>query len=160
LEKYPPGRPTSINSVATLELMKSAFVSYSMTGRPITFASNYEMDIMNLGFAHIKNIQKFTCVIDEPLVIQAAFNYFKEKPNDVWFRLMSQINFSASMGGLIWEKIVVNFLREKLFESNTALSESGMFLVKVKTRKKEEMIDYDYLPEDFERPPPAVTMWR
>jgi len=153
LEKYPPGRPTSINCVATLELMKSAFVSYSMTGRPITFASNDEMDIMNLGFAHIKNIQKFTCVIDEPLVIQTAFNYFKRNSNDVLFLLMSQTNFNASMAGLIWEKIVVNFLRKKLFESNTALSESGMFLVKVKTGKKEAIRNYNYLPEDFERPP-------
>ncbi|CAG8573670.1 10787_t:CDS:2 [Funneliformis caledonium] len=40
LEKYPPGRPTSINCIIILKLMKSAFISYSMTGRPIiTFAT-------------------------------------------------------------------------------------------------------------------------
>uniref|UniRef100_U9STA2 Uncharacterized protein n=2 Tax=Rhizophagus irregularis TaxID=588596 RepID=U9STA2_RHIID len=38
-------------------------------GRPITFTSTVEMDIMNLGFAHIKNIQQFSSIIDEPLVI-------------------------------------------------------------------------------------------
>ncbi|CAB4433435.1 unnamed protein product [Rhizophagus irregularis] len=76
LEKYP-------NCVATLELMNRAFVSYSMTEKPIMFTSNYEIDIINLGFAHIKNIQKFTCVIDKPLVIQTAFNYFDiEDEND------------------------------------------------------------------------------
>ncbi|CAG8560721.1 7045_t:CDS:2 [Funneliformis mosseae] len=54
---------------------------------------------------------------------------------------------------LIWEKVVINFLCEKLFESNTALSESGIFLVKVKTGKKEAIRNYNYLSEDFERPP-------
>jgi hypothetical protein len=77
LEKYPPNGPTNINCVATLELMKNAFVSYSMTGNPITFTSSDEMDIMNLGFAHIKNLQKFTCVIDEPLVYVKKIKYIK-----------------------------------------------------------------------------------
>ncbi|PKY59386.1 hypothetical protein RhiirA4_482100 [Rhizophagus irregularis] len=49
-----------------------AIILYSMTGRPITFTSTVEMDIMNLGFAHIKNIQQFSSIIDEPLVIQAT----------------------------------------------------------------------------------------
>lgn len=35
LEKYPPGQPTNINCIATLELIKSAFISYFMTERPI-----------------------------------------------------------------------------------------------------------------------------
>ena len=153
LEKYPSGQSTNINHVSILELIKRAFVSYSMTGKPITFTSSDKMDIMNCGFAHIKNLQRFTGVIDEPLVIQTAFNYFKRDPNDVWFRLMSQTNFNASMPGLIWEKIVANFLREKLFESNTALSKSGMFQIKRKKSKRVETINYQYLPEDFERPP-------
>ncbi|CAI2193549.1 6713_t:CDS:2, partial [Funneliformis geosporum] len=113
LKKYPSGRPTNINCVATLQLMKSAFVSYSMTERPIAFTSNNEIDVMNLGFVYIKSLQKkFKCVIDESLVIQTAFNNFKRNLNNVWFQLMSQTNFNASMSGLIWEKIVVNYLRK------------------------------------------------
>jgi hypothetical protein len=124
-----------------------------MTGNPITFTSSDEMDIMNLGFAHIKNLQKFTCVIDELLIIQTAFNYFKNNSNSMLFQLMLQTNFNASMSGLIWEKIVVNFLRKKLFESNTALSKSGIFQTKTKTSKQMDTINYNYLPEDFERLP-------
>lgn len=70
----------------------------------------------------------------------------------MWFRLMLQTNFNASMSGLIWEKIVVNFLCKKLFKSNTALSESGMFQIKKKKSNRAETINYKYLPEDFERP--------
>jgi hypothetical protein len=155
LEKYPSGRPTNINCVATLELIKSAFISYSMTGRPIMFNRTSladEMDNMKLGFLHIKNID-FTYVIDEPLVIQTAFNYFKRNSNDIWFRLMSQVNFNAAMPGLIWENCIVNFLRQELFESDMALSESKMFGIKAKIRNDEKFYKYKYLPEDFERPP-------
>src|SRR5436305_14986243 len=117
------------------------------------FTSTEEMDIMSLGFAHITNLQKFTSTIDEPLVIQTAFNFFDKNPNSLWLQLMSQVNFNASMPGFIWEKCVVNLLRKKLFKSKKTLSESGMFHIKVGKGNREEIINYKYLPEDFERPP-------
>jgi hypothetical protein len=157
LEKHPPERPVYVKGIATLELMKRVIISYAMTGRPITFTSTDEMDIMNLGFAHIKNIQKYTSIIDEPIVIQAGFNFFESRPrepNDIWFQLMSQVNFNATLPGFIWEKCVVNFLREKLFNSNMTLSGSKMFQTKVRKGKgKEEIINFRYLPSDFERSP-------
>src|SRR4051794_25047587 len=94
-----------------------------------------------------KKNYKFTSFIDEPLVVQAGFNYFEKKSNDMWFQLMSQVNCNAAMQGLIWGVFCKFFA--KLFEINTDLSESKMFIVK---GQKGKIIDYKYLPEDFERP--------
>ncbi|RIA81170.1 hypothetical protein C1645_881757 [Glomus cerebriforme] len=87
-----------------------------------------EKDIMNLGFAHIKDFNHgCKSIIDVPLVIQAGFNYFENYSNDIWFQMMLQIKFNAAMLGLIWEKCVVNFLHKSLFESNKPLSENEMW---------------------------------
>ena len=147
--------PTLIGSVSVLESVKRAIVVYAMTGRPIMLTGTNELDSMSLGFAHVQITERFTSIIDEPLVIQAAFNFFEQNPNSLWLQLMTQVNFNASMLGFVWKKCVVNLLRQKLFESNTALSESGLFLMK---KGKQKVVKYQYLPEDFERPPRCYHM--
>ncbi|CAG8627058.1 645_t:CDS:2 [Funneliformis mosseae] len=74
-----------------------------MTGRPYLYKNTKEIDIMSIGFAHLET-QELTGIIDKPLAIQAGINYFNNtKIDNMWFNVMSQVNFNASMAGFIWE---------------------------------------------------------
>ena len=138
---HPNERHSYINHESIFELLKQAIIYYAMTGRPYLYKNTKEIDIMSIGFAHLET-QELTGIIDEPLAIQAGFNYFKEtERNNMWFNVMSLVNFNASMSGLIWEKCVANFLHN-IFNSDTPLS------------KHEKLFpDHAYLPKDFESPP-------
>ena len=122
LVHHPNERHSYIKHGSILELIKRAIIYYAMTGRGFVYDNTKEIDIMSVGFAHLET-RGLTGVIDEPIAIQAGINYFeKTNKDDMWLNLMSQVNFNASMPGIIWEKCVANFLHDNLFKSDTALS--------------------------------------
>ncbi|CAB4417403.1 unnamed protein product [Rhizophagus irregularis] len=132
-----------IDHESILELIKRAIIYYAMTGRRFLYKNTKEIDIMSIGFAHLKT-QELTGIIDEPLAIQAGFNYFiNTKIDNMWFNVMSQVNFNASMPGFIWKKCITNFLDDIIFKSNIPLS----------SHKKLFPDNSHYLPVDFENSP-------
>ncbi|CAI2188787.1 18256_t:CDS:2 [Funneliformis geosporum] len=144
LVHHPNERHSYINHESILEIIKRAITYYAMTGRRFLYKNTKEIDIMSIGFAHLET-QELTGIIDEPLAIQAGINYFiNTKIDNMWFDVMSQVNFNASMPGFIWEKCVTNFLHDIIFKSNKPLSSH---------KKLFPHNCHLYLPVDFENSP-------
>ncbi|GBB89934.1 hypothetical protein RclHR1_01680005 [Rhizophagus clarus] len=144
LVHHPNERHSYIDHESILELIKRAITYYAMTGRRFLYKNTKEIDIMSIGFAHLET-QELTGIIDEPLAIQAGINYFiNTKIDNMWFNVMSQVNFNASMPGFIWEKCVTNFLHDIIFKSNIPLSSHKKLFPDGSCR---------YLPVDFENSP-------
>jgi hypothetical protein len=144
LMHHPNERHSYINHESIFELLKQAIIYYAMTGRPYLYKNTKEIDIMSIGFAHLET-QELTGIIDEPLAIQAGINYFNNtKIDNMWFNVMSQVNFNASMPGFIWEKCVTNFLHDIIFKSNIPLSSH---------KKLFPGNSHRYLPVDFKNSP-------
>ncbi|POG58411.1 hypothetical protein GLOIN_2v1790439 [Rhizophagus irregularis DAOM 181602=DAOM 197198] len=144
LVHHPNERHSYIDHESILELIKRAIIYYAMTGRRFLYKNTKEVDIMSIGFAHLET-RELTGIIDEPLAIQAGINYFiNTKIDNMWFNVMSQVNFNASMPGLIWEKCVTNFLYDIIFKSNIPLSSH---------KKLFPDNSHRYLPVDFENSP-------
>src|SRR5437588_3080619 len=96
--------------------MQTTTINNNLLLTTTTFLTKKHVLLNILGtkttFSHLET-QEITGIIDEPLVIQAGINYFNNtKIENMWFNVMSQVNFNASMPGFIWEKCVTNFLHD------------------------------------------------
>ncbi|EXX50786.1 uncharacterized protein OCT59_027880 [Rhizophagus irregularis] len=137
LVHHPNEQHSYIDHESILELIKRAIIYYAMTGRRFLYKNTKEIDIMSIGFAHLKT-QELTGIIDEPLAIQAGFNYFiNTKIDNMWFNVMSQVNFNASMPGFIWEKFIVSPI---CYPPNTVDSDISMAFFFPKGEKREAYI--------------------
>src|SRR3954447_18055045 len=142
LVHHPNERHSYINYESILEIVKRAITYYAMTGRRFLYKNTKEIDIMSIGFAHLET-QELTGIIDEPLAIQAGINYFiNTKIDNMWFDVMSQVNFNASMPGFIWERCVTEFLHDIIFKNDKPLSSH-----------KKLFPHGCFLPVDFENSP-------
>jgi len=101
-----------------------------MTGESVTFINSEETDIMSVGFAHLEdgiiNVNfdqtAFKAKICEPLVIEADYNFFKDKQrHPFWHKLLVEVDFNAAMSGIIWERCVMHLIFTKWFNSNVPL---------------------------------------